>query len=60
MMRTVTKLVTSAKNEGHACFRPLNNERLLVAGSRKFNTSNVMANAKTPSLKASILAVSFS
>src|SRR2546425_13092579 len=60
MIRTVTKLVTNAKNDGHSSIRPWDNDTPDVAGSRRFNASSVIANAKTPSLNASILAVSFS
>src|SRR3989442_7544880 len=60
MIRTVMKLVTNAKNEGHSSIRHSDSETPDVAGSRRFSASSVIANAKTPSLKASILAVSFS
>jgi hypothetical protein len=39
--------------------RPSDNDTPEVDGSRRFRTSNVIAKAKTPSLKASVLAVSF-
>src|SRR5438445_5263719 len=60
MIRTVMKLVTNAKNEGHSSIRPWDSDTPDVAGSRRFSASSVIANAKTPSLNASILAVSFS
>src|SRR5467141_2013037 len=58
MMRTVTKLVTKAKNVGHSLYKPANSETFVLVGSWRFRASNVMANAKTPSLNASILPVS--
>src|SRR6266571_7562774 len=58
MMRTVTKLVPKAKNTALSLTRPWSNETPFRDGSWRFNASNVMANAKTPSLNASILAVS--
>src|SRR2546422_10283218 len=60
MIRTVTKLVTNAKNDGHSSIRPWDSDTPDVAGSRRFKARSVIANAKTPSLNASILAVSFS
>src|SRR5437899_11794551 len=60
MIKTVMKLVTNAKNEGHSSIRPWDRDTPDVAGSRRFSASSVIANAKTPSLNASILAVSFS
>src|SRR5207249_1785697 len=60
MMRTLTKLVTKAKNAGHSLMRPSESDTPLPEGSRRFNASNVIANANTPSLNASIRTVSFS
>src|SRR5437867_9636762 len=60
MMRTLTKLVTKAKNAGHSLIRPWDSEPAVPAGSRSFKASNVIANANTPSLNASIRTVSFS
>src|SRR2546427_2077006 len=60
MMRTVTKLVTKAKNAGHSLIRPSESDTPLPEGSRRFKASNVIANANTPSLNASIRTVSFS
>src|SRR2546422_3124563 len=60
MMRTLTKLVTKAKNEGHSLIRPSESDTPLPEGSRRFKASNVIANANTPSLNASIRTVSFS
>src|SRR3989442_10695554 len=60
MMSTLTKLVTKAKKVGHSSRRPLANEAPVPVGSWRFNASNVIANANTPSLNASIRTVSFS
>src|SRR3989449_11048764 len=60
MMRTLTKLVTNAKNAGHSSMRPWDSETPLPAGSRRFNASSVIANAKTPSRNASRRTVSSS
>src|SRR2546422_1187568 len=60
MMRTLTKLVTKAKNEGHSSMRPWDNEAPFPTGSLRFKASSVIANANTPSLNASIRVVSFS
>src|SRR2546430_12105050 len=57
--RIVMKLVPRAKKAGNSSIRPWDRETPDVAGSRRFSTSNVIAKAKTPSLKASVLAVSF-
>src|SRR6267143_2253865 len=59
MTRIVMKLVTKAKKDCHSLIRPSDKETPDVDGSRRFRTSNVIANANTPSLKASVLAVSF-
>src|SRR5437773_8281658 len=59
MTRIVMKLVTMAKKNGASLISPSDNDVVSVDGSRRFRTSNVMAKAKTPSLKASVLAVSF-
>src|SRR5713226_8747234 len=59
MTRIVMKLVTKAKKDCHSLIRPWDKETPDVDGSRRFRTSNVIAKAKTPSLKASVLAVSF-
>src|SRR5437660_2880625 len=59
MTRIVMKLVTMAKKNGASLIRPSDNDVVSVDGSWRFRTSNVMAKAKTPSLKASVLAVSF-
>src|SRR5207247_9982730 len=65
MTRIVMKVVTKAKKDCHSLTKPSNNgtpEDMpgdTNEGSRRFRTSNVMAKAKTPSLKASVLAVSF-
>src|SRR5437899_5555448 len=59
MTRIVMKLVTMAKKNGASLIRPSDNDMVSVDGSRRFRTSSVMAKAKTPSLKASVLAVSF-
>src|SRR3989442_553832 len=58
MTRIVMKLVTKAKKDCHSLIRPSDNETPDVDGSRRFRTSKVIAKAKTPSLKASVLAVS--
>src|SRR5437870_1623781 len=58
MMRTLTKLVTKAKNAGHSLMRPSESDTPVPEGSRRFNASNVIANANTPSLNASIRTVS--
>src|SRR2546428_2363142 len=55
----VMKLVPRAKTAGNSSIRPWDRETPDVAGSRRFSTSNVIAKAKPPSLKASVLAVSF-
>jgi len=61
IIRMVMKLVTRARKVGHSSSRP---GRRGVAppavGSFRFRTSNVIANAKTPSLNASRRPVSFS
>src|SRR6267378_5725768 len=57
--RIVMKLVPRAKKAGNSLIRPSVNETPDVDGSRRFRTSNVIAKANTPSLKASVLAVSF-
>src|SRR6267143_2166672 len=59
MTRIVKKLVTKAKKDCHSLIRPSDNDTPDVDGSRRFSTSNVIAKANTPSLKASVLAVSF-
>src|SRR3989442_13563535 len=65
MTRIVMKVVTKAKKDCHSLTKPSNNGTPedtpgdMNDGSRRFRTSNVMAKAKTPSLKASVLAVSF-
>src|SRR5207244_7267576 len=59
MTRIVMKLVTMAKKNGASLIRPSDNDVVSVEGSWRFRTSSVMAKAKTPSLKASVLAVSF-
>src|SRR5437870_13665018 len=59
MTRIVMKLVTMAKKNGVSLIRPSDNDVVSVDGSWRFRTSSVMAKAKTPSLKASVLAVSF-
>src|SRR5712692_3850150 len=58
MTRIVMKLVTKAKKDCHSLIRPWDKETPDVDGSRRFRTSKVIAKAKTPSLKASVLAVS--
>src|SRR2546430_15116207 len=58
MTRIVMKLVTNAKKNGASLIRPSVNDGASVDGSWRFRTSNVIAKAKTPSLKASVLAVS--
>src|SRR6266550_3997956 len=45
--------------KGVSLIRPSDNDVVSVDGSWRFRTSSVMAKAKTPSLKASVLAVSF-
>src|SRR6266571_4150589 len=65
MTRIVMKVVTKAKKDCHSPTKPSNKGTPEDTpgdrndGSRRFRTSNVMAKAKTPSLKASVLAVSF-
>src|SRR5437879_6864891 len=59
MTRIVMKLVTKAKKNGASLIRPSVNDGASVDGSWRFRTSNVIAKAKTPSLNASVLAVSF-
>src|SRR5881396_3367354 len=65
MTRIVMKVVTKAKKDCHSLTKPSNKGTPedtpgdMNDGSRRFRTSNVMAKAKTPSLKASVLAVSF-
>src|SRR5436189_272383 len=55
MIRTVTKLVTNAKNDGHSSIRPWDSDTPDVAGSRRFKARSVIANAKTPSLNVTII-----
>src|SRR6266566_266724 len=58
MTRIVMKLVTMAKKNGASLISPSDNVTSREDGSRRFRTSNVIAKANTPSLKASVLAVS--
>src|SRR5437879_13274480 len=57
MTRIVMKVVTKAKKDCHSPTKPSNNGTPEDTpgdrndGSRRFRTSNVMAKAKTPSLK---------
>src|SRR5436309_8950602 len=64
MTRIVMKVVTKAEKDCHSLTKPSNNGTPEYTpgdrndGSRRFRTSNVIAKANTPSLKASVLAVS--
>src|SRR5205809_6580582 len=64
MTRIVMKVVTKAKIDCHSLTKPSNNGTPYYTpgerndGSRRFRTSSVIAKANTPSLKASVLAVS--
>ena len=62
MISMVMKLVTKANSAGHCFKSPSSSDELASKGSDKgslrFKTNSVIANAKIPSLNASVLAVS--